>query len=227
MTRRDTGYAMEPYTLTTASQVARKSKSTILRAIQKGRLSATRTDNGGWLIDASELHRAFSNALHVPHAQRSTEPSNALQPRNATAALQARLEATEARLTDARELDNRDAMRVLDPASTPRPRSGAADSDQPTPIGRPLRDGRGPSAAVAGGRGPLRGNSRSNLWPALSSGRRRYSVPSLSARCFSRPRDFKNVDYRLSAPLSSPLGGAFSSARRTRTDLPMVAVEPG
>ena len=104
MTRRDTGYAMEPYTLTTASEAARKSKSTILRAIQKGRLSATRTDNGGWLIDPSELHRVFSNALHVPHAQHSTEPSNALQPRNATAVLQTQLQASEARLADAREL---------------------------------------------------------------------------------------------------------------------------
>jgi excisionase family DNA binding protein len=95
---------MEPYTLTTASEAVRKSKSTILRAIQKGRLSATRTDNGGWLIDPSELHRVFPNGLHVPHAQHSTAQSNALQPRNVTAVLHARLEATEARLTDAREL---------------------------------------------------------------------------------------------------------------------------
>ena len=46
---------MEAYTLTTASEAARKSKSTILRAIQKGRLSAARTENAGWLIDPSEL----------------------------------------------------------------------------------------------------------------------------------------------------------------------------
>ena len=53
---------MEPYMLTTASEAARKSKSTILRAIQKGRMSATRTDNGGWLIDPSELFRVYPSA---------------------------------------------------------------------------------------------------------------------------------------------------------------------
>ena len=35
------------------------SKSTILRAIQSGRLSATRTDDGGYSIDAAELFRVY------------------------------------------------------------------------------------------------------------------------------------------------------------------------
>src|SRR3954452_1140222 len=95
---------MEPYTLTTASEAARKSKSTILRAIQKGRLSATRTDNGGWLIDPAELHRAFPGVLHGMNATAVTSSQNVLQAKGGMAALQARLEATEARLADTQEL---------------------------------------------------------------------------------------------------------------------------
>src|SRR6185503_17128722 len=95
---------MQPYTLTTASQAAGRSKSTILRAIQKGRLSAARTENGGWLIDPSELHRAFPAALHGMNATAVAPSQSALQVKGGMAALQARLEATEARLTDAQGL---------------------------------------------------------------------------------------------------------------------------
>lgn len=42
-----------------AAREAGKSKSTILRAVQAGRLSATRTDDGGWSIDPSELFRVY------------------------------------------------------------------------------------------------------------------------------------------------------------------------
>lgn len=46
------------------------SKSTILRAIQSGRLSATRTDDGGYDIAPSELFRVYP-----PKPQRTEEPS--------------------------------------------------------------------------------------------------------------------------------------------------------
>jgi excisionase family DNA binding protein len=42
-----------------AAQQARTSKSTILRAIQKGRLSASRTDDGGYAIQPAELFRVY------------------------------------------------------------------------------------------------------------------------------------------------------------------------
>jgi hypothetical protein len=42
-----------------AAEQASVSKSTISRAIQKGRLSADRTDSGGYLIDPSELLRVY------------------------------------------------------------------------------------------------------------------------------------------------------------------------
>jgi len=42
-----------------AAQESGRSKSTVLRAIQAGRLSATRTDDGGWSIDPAELFRVY------------------------------------------------------------------------------------------------------------------------------------------------------------------------
>ena len=90
---------MDPYTLTTAAEAVRKSKSTILRAIQGGRLSATRTDGGGWLIDASELFRVYPTLA----ARVALLRDGALPARNATGSLrefQLRLEAAEARTAD-------------------------------------------------------------------------------------------------------------------------------
>lgn len=50
---------MTQLSLREAAQQARTSKSTILRAIQKGRLSATRTDDGGYAIQPAELFRVY------------------------------------------------------------------------------------------------------------------------------------------------------------------------
>lgn len=45
--------------LSAAARATSHSKSTIGRAIKSGKLSARRNDTGGYLIDASELARAF------------------------------------------------------------------------------------------------------------------------------------------------------------------------
>lgn len=42
-----------------AATAAGVSKSTIQRAIKSGRLSASRTDDGGYSIDPAELHRVY------------------------------------------------------------------------------------------------------------------------------------------------------------------------
>ena len=47
------------YTLGQAASAASVSKTTIRRAIEKGRLSATRQPDGSYDIDPAELHRAF------------------------------------------------------------------------------------------------------------------------------------------------------------------------
>jgi hypothetical protein len=47
------------YTLGQAAKASGRSKATIHRAVKAGRLSATRSESGGWLIDPAELHRVY------------------------------------------------------------------------------------------------------------------------------------------------------------------------
>jgi hypothetical protein len=47
------------YTLGTAASAVGIAKSTVLRAIKAGRLSAQRDANGQWAIDPAEFHRVF------------------------------------------------------------------------------------------------------------------------------------------------------------------------
>ena len=55
------------FTLGTASQATGCAKSTILRAIKAGRISAVRDDLGQWQIEPAELFRVFP-ALAIPGA---------------------------------------------------------------------------------------------------------------------------------------------------------------
>jgi hypothetical protein len=62
------------YTLGTAAKATGKAKSTILRAIKSGTISAHKAQDGSYEIDPSELHRVF-DATISPTAQ-----SNDMQP---------------------------------------------------------------------------------------------------------------------------------------------------
>src|SRR4051794_8877316 len=86
-----------PYNLSEAGAAVGRSKSSILRAIRKGALSAARNDTTGeWAIEPAELFRAYP-----PVAQRSPETINGT-PRHEpeTSELRARLEAAELRIAD-------------------------------------------------------------------------------------------------------------------------------
>ena len=48
-----------PYTLREAALAIGKSKPTVLRAIQAGRISASRDATGNWLIEPAELQRVY------------------------------------------------------------------------------------------------------------------------------------------------------------------------
>ena len=72
---------MPTLTLGTASQATGRAKSTILRAIKSGRISATRAETGEWSIDPAELFRVFP-ALAIPGAT----PQPAQTERDATRA---------------------------------------------------------------------------------------------------------------------------------------------
>src|SRR3954447_15064340 len=52
-------YAMSTLRLSEAAEQVGVSKSTLFRAVRAGRLSATRTDDGLFLIDAAELFRVY------------------------------------------------------------------------------------------------------------------------------------------------------------------------
>jgi len=47
------------YTLKQAAEAAGKSKPTILRAIQNGKISAVKDEHDEWRIDPAELHRVY------------------------------------------------------------------------------------------------------------------------------------------------------------------------
>ena len=54
-----------PYTLAEAAQAAGRGKTTLLRMIRSGRLSAARDPvTGGWMVEPAELHRLYPPARH-------------------------------------------------------------------------------------------------------------------------------------------------------------------
>ena len=73
-------------TLGQAARIAGKGKTTLTRAIQAGRLSATRRDDGGYLIDPSELSRVYDvTPERLEPARRETPRDPELETRLALA----------------------------------------------------------------------------------------------------------------------------------------------
>ena len=87
------------YTLAEAAKAVRKSKSTILRAVHSGKVSAQKDAHGQYQITADELHRVYPTAPGdavrdaSPDALRTSDapPSEAAE----ISVLQAKLEAAE------------------------------------------------------------------------------------------------------------------------------------
>ncbi len=108
------------YTLGTAAKAAGKSKSTLLRAIQNGVISATKGPQGNYQIDPAELHRVYPPVASGGAAQPATPtyapPVGTLDATLLQAELrelQAKLEAAEQRLKDRAEVIE-DLRRRLD-----------------------------------------------------------------------------------------------------------------
>lgn len=102
------------YTLSEAATAVGKNKTTVLRAIRRGRISAERLEDGTYRIDPSELHRVFVPAPAQPvqekgedaasHDPQRGESANALSNGASATALErdlavlrVRLEASEVR----------------------------------------------------------------------------------------------------------------------------------
>src|SRR5262245_17493710 len=60
---------MTYYTLGTAAHACGLNKSTVLRAIKAGKISATRDEHGQWQIDPAELHRVYPPVASTDAAQ--------------------------------------------------------------------------------------------------------------------------------------------------------------
>lgn len=86
------------YTLGQAAQATGKSKTTIKRALEKGRISGKKNDSGEWQIEPVELHRIY------PAKEQDTVPGNSKEATSDNRELQARLEAAEQRIADKEEV---------------------------------------------------------------------------------------------------------------------------
>lgn len=86
------------YTLGTAAKATGKAKSTILRAIKSGAISAHKAHDGSYEIDPSELHRVFE-----PTSTKNTLSNDTHPPEEHLATLRLRLEILEAERERERE----------------------------------------------------------------------------------------------------------------------------
>lgn len=89
------------YTLGTAAKATGKSKTTIQRAISKGKISAFKDDDGSYSIDPAELHRVFPIEKHETVTS-NTEVDDE-RPHDETPSLRVKIEALEEMLARERE----------------------------------------------------------------------------------------------------------------------------
>ena len=87
------------YTLGTAAKATGKSRTSILRAIEKGKISAKKDDHGRWNIDPSELHRVY------PPEQKSNSTNNSAAVTVANSDLLLEITTLKAKLEAANERD--------------------------------------------------------------------------------------------------------------------------
>ena len=97
------------YTLGTAATAAGINKSTVLRSIKSGRISATRTEQGNWSIEPAEFHRVFP-AMSLQPQNNGGVPLRAIQ--DETPILIATLQATIADLRADRDAWKETAQRL-------------------------------------------------------------------------------------------------------------------
>lgn len=100
------------YTLGTAAIATGLNKSTILRSIRSGKISATRTEHGTWSIDASELHRVYP-PLPLQQQNNGSEQRHAIP--DETPAMVAELRAVIADLRSDRDHWREVAQRLVLP----------------------------------------------------------------------------------------------------------------
>lgn len=151
------------HTLGTASKATGMSRTAILRAIGKGKISAQKNEHGEWDIDPAELHRLY------PHKAADTGASNgnAPEPDNIASIIEnremkAKLEAAEQRLRDKDSVID-DLRRRLDAEGEERRKLTAILTDQRTKApeaitaetSTPPAPGNAPPEALASAKAPV------------------------------------------------------------------------
>jgi predicted RNase H-like nuclease (RuvC/YqgF family) len=107
-----------PYSLKQAATASGKSKPTILRAIQSGKVSAAKDAQGEWQIDPAELHRVYEPVMErtVSNATPWNDTQQADSPIE-TALLRAEVEQMRERFASMeidRDRDRREASDTID-----------------------------------------------------------------------------------------------------------------
>ena len=95
------------YTLGQAAKATGKSKPTLSRAIQSGRMSGQKQPNGSYLIDPAELYRVFPPVLSSGNATGDMKPS---ETQSNPSILQVQLET----LREERERERRQLQATID-----------------------------------------------------------------------------------------------------------------
>jgi hypothetical protein len=122
-----------PYTIAQAAEATGNNRTTILRAIKAGKVSATKDAHGNWLVEPAELHRVYPPAQEGarPEKQQRAQVAEAMLAGQITA-LRETAELLRAQLDDVRK--DRDHWR-----------------DQAQAVTRQLADARAPQPAETPG----------------------------------------------------------------------------
>lgn len=91
---------MKPLSATKASKLAKKTKQTILDAIDEGTLSAEKNTRGHWQIDPAELNRVFPFELEDQKGDQSPIPMKTGEKTNETSLLELELKHAREKLAD-------------------------------------------------------------------------------------------------------------------------------
>jgi DNA-binding MurR/RpiR family transcriptional regulator len=112
------------YTAGQAAKAVGVSKATITRALQSGKISGLKDDNGAWSIDPAELHRVFPPVAHATPESQTLKQSATPEKVNETGVLERENQMLREALFEARQERDRwhqiaDRLSIAPPAPAP------------------------------------------------------------------------------------------------------------
>ena len=114
------------YTAGQAAKAAGVSKATITRALQNGKISGSKDNNGVWGIDPAELHRVFPPVAYEPPATQAMQQLATPEKVNETGVLERENQMLREALMEARQERDRwhqiaERLSIAPPAPAPIP----------------------------------------------------------------------------------------------------------